>query len=442
LSTLAVIGTQWGDEGKGKITDYLAEDAEMVVRFQGGANAGHTIEIGPEVFALHLLPSGILRPGVISVIGNGVVLDPESLEEEISKVLASGRSIAGLRISDRANIVLRYHRDLDGAEERARGAKGVGTTGRGIGPCYEDKVARHGIRVCDILDQVGLKEKLDLVYPIKQRQIAVLGGGELPPKQEMLDMLLRFGERYAEHICDTSVLVNQFIRNGKKVLFEGAQGTMLDIDHGTYPYVTSSSCITGGICTGAGVGPSSIHEVIGVMKAYTTRVGAGPFPTELSDEVGKELLTNGGEYGATTGRARRCGWLDMVVVRHAVRLNGITSLAVTKLDVLNGMRSLKVAVGYEIDGKVEANFPADLSRLARAQPVYEELAGWQGWGERRAADVASGGYDALPEGMREYLEFISKTAGVPIKIIGIGKERNDTIDLRCKKRVTPGRSFY
>jgi len=442
LSTLAVIGTQWGDEGKGKITDYLADDADMVVRYQGGANAGHTIEIGSEVFALHLLPSGILRPGVISVIGNGVVLDPESLEQEISKVVASGRSIEGLRISDRANIVLRYHRALDGAEERARGAKGVGTTGRGIGPCYADKVARYGIRVCDILDKGALREKLDLIYPIKQRQMAALGGESLPPKQEMMDVLLRFGERYSKQICDTSVLVNQAIRNGKKVLFEGAQGTMLDIDHGTYPYVTSSSCITGGICTGVGIGPSSINEVIGVMKAYTTRVGAGPFPTELSDKVGEELLTKGGEYGATTGRARRCGWLDMVVVRHAVRLNGITSFAVTKLDVLNGMRSIKIATDYEIDGKVEENFPADLNRLARAKPIYTEFEGWEGWEEGHAAEIVKGGYEALPAGMKGYLEFVSKNAGVPIKIIGVGKERHETIDLRCVRKVAPGTSFY
>jgi adenylosuccinate synthase len=442
LSTLAVIGTQWGDEGKGKITDYLAEDAEMVVRYQGGANAGHTIEIGSEVFALHLLPSGILRPGVISVIGNGVVLDPESLEEEISKVVASGRSIAGLRISDRANIVLRYHRALDGAEEKARGAQGVGTTGRGIGPCYADKVARYGIRVCDILDEGALKQKLDLIYPIKERQMAVLGGKPLSPQQDMMEILLRFGEKYAEQICDTSVLVNQFIRNGRKVLFEGAQGTMLDIDHGTYPYVTSSSCVTGGICTGVGIGPSSIHEVIGVMKAYTTRVGAGPFPTELLDEVGEELLKKGGEYGATTGRARRCGWLDMVVVRHAVRLNGITSLAVTKLDVLNGMPLMKVAVNYRIDGQVVENFPASLDKLARAKPIYQEFGGWEGWKEGEAADIVKKGYDALPHGMREYIEFVSRNAGVPVRIIGIGKERNETIDLRCRKRTTPGTSFY
>jgi adenylosuccinate synthase len=345
------MGTQWGDEGKGKITDFVAQDADLVVRFQGGANAGHTIEIGKEIFALHLLPSGILRKGVINVIGNGMVLDPEALEQEVKKVEATGRSIAGLRISDRANIVMKWHRLIDGAEEKQRGAKGVGTTGRGIGPCYSDKIARSGIRVCDVLDEEALRERIELIYPLKESQLAALNGEPLPAKEEMIRSLLSFGERFRDHICDTSVLVNDAVKQGKRVLFEGAQGTMLDIDHGTYPFVTSSNCIAGGICTGVGIGPQAINEVIGITKAYTTRVGAGPFPTELKDELGHFLMTKGGEYGATTGRARRCGWLDLVVVRHSVRLNGITSLAVTKLDVLNGMKSIKVATSYEIDGK-------------------------------------------------------------------------------------------
>ncbi len=424
------MGTQWGDEGKGKITDFVAEDADLVVRFQGGANAGHTIEIGKEVFALHLLPSGILRPGVINVIGNGMVLDPEALEQEVKKVESTGRSIEGLRISDRANIVMRWHRLIDGAEEKQRGAKGVGTTGRGIGPCYSDKIGRSGIRVCDLLDEQALRERVDLIYPFKERLLSALKGEPLPPKEEMIRSLLSFGERFREHICDTSVLVNDAVKQGKRVLFEGAQGTMLDIDHGTYPYVTSSNCIAGGICTGVGIGPQAINEVIGITKAYTTRVGAGPFPTELKDELGKYLMTKGGEYGATTGRARRCGWLDLVVVRHSLRLNGITSLAVTKLDVLNGMRSIKVATAYEIDGKKVTNFPASISQLSRAKPVYEELKGWPDWGEGQSADVAKRGYQALPSGMRDYLDFISQNVGVPVSIIGIGKERRETIDLR------------
>jgi len=424
------MGTQWGDEGKGKITDFVAQDVDLVVRFQGGANAGHTIEIGKEIFALHLLPSGILRSGVINVIGNGMVLDPEALEQEVKKVEATGRSIEGLRISDRANIVMKWHRLIDEAEEKQRGAKGVGTTGRGIGPCYSDKIARSGIRVCDVLDEGALRERIDLIYPFKERQLSALNGEQLPAKEEMIHSLLSFGERFREHICDTSVLVNDAVKQGKRVLFEGAQGTMLDIDHGTYPFVTSSNCIAGGICTGVGIGPQSINEVIGITKAYTTRVGAGPFPTELKDELGHFLMTKGGEYGATTGRARRCGWLDLVVVRHSIRLNGITSLAVTKLDVLNGMKSIKVATAYEIDGKKVMNFPASLNQLDRAMPLYEELKGWSDWGEGKAMEVAKKGYQALPAGMRDYLDFVTQNVGVPVSIIGIGKERHETIDLR------------
>lgn len=443
MSTLAVVGTQWGDEGKGKITDYLAEDAELVVRYQGGANAGHTVEIGNEVIALHLLPSGILRPNVVNVIGNGVVLDLEALEKEVDMVRSTGRSIEGLRISDRANVVMRYHKLMDGMEERLRGAKGVGTTGRGIGPCYADKIARNGIRMCDLLDRQALEEKLDLIYPVKEKLFAAMGGEGLPGEHELLDQLIKFGEMFGPYVCDTSVLVNDAIRSGKRVMFEGAQGTMLDIDHGTYPYVTSSSCVTGGICTGAGVGPSSIDEIIGVVKAYTTRVGAGPFPTELDDKIGEMLLTKGGEYGATTGRARRCGWLDLVIVRYAVRLNGIDSLAVTKLDVLNGMGPLKVAVAYEVDGEEVRDFPASLVRLARAKPVYEELDGWEDWAEGKAGEITSKGKGALPKGMQSYLDFISKETGVPVSIIGIGRERNETIDLRrssVRKSQSSGKS--
>jgi adenylosuccinate synthase len=442
LTSLAVVGTQWGDEGKGKITDFLAEGADMVVRFQGGANAGHTIEIGKEVFALHLLPSGILREGVIGVIGNGLVIDLEALEKEIAIVKQSGRSIEGLRISDRANVVMRYHRMMDGLEEKHRGANGVGTTGRGIGPCYADKVARSGIRMCDLVEIDSLKEKLDIIYPTKEKVFRAFGGEGFPSKQELLDQLLHYGEMFGPNICDTSVLVNDAIKKGKRVLFEGAQGTMLDIDHGTYPYVTSSSCVTGGICTGVGVGPAHVQEIIGVAKAYTTRVGAGPFPTELLGDTGKLLLTKGGEFGATTGRARRCGWLDMVVVRYAVRLNGINSLALTKLDVLNGMKTIKVATAYDIDGKRVENFPASLSKLARAKPVYEELDGWEDWGQGESAEVAKRGYDALPRCMKDYLGFVSRHAGIPISIIGIGKERNETIDLRGRKRPQAGHSFY
>jgi adenylosuccinate synthase len=359
-----------------------------------------------------------------------VVLDPDVLEEEVKKVIASGRGIEGLRISDRANIVMKWHRLLDGAEERQRGAKGFGTTGRGIGPCYSDKIARSGIRVCDLLDEKALRERVELIYPLKERMLFILKGEPLPAKEDLVRSLLSFGERFRGQICDTSVLVNDAVKQGKRVLFEGAQGSMLDIDHGTYPYVTSSNCVSGAICTGVGIGPQAINDIIGIVKAYTTRVGAGPFPTELKDDLGTYLLTQGGEFGATTGRPRRCGWLDLVVVRHAVRLSGITSLAVTKLDVLNGMSSIKIATAYEIDGEKMTNFPASLNRLARATPIYEELKGWPDWEEGKAHEVAIKGYLALPSEMRGYLDFISKNTGVPVGIIGIGKERNETIDRR------------
>jgi len=427
LPTLAVIGTQWGDEGKGKLTDYLAEGADMVVRFQGGTNAGHTIGIGDEVFKLHLLPSGILREGTLSVIANGVVCDLEEMGEEIDQVLSSGRSIEGLRISDRASVILPYHKILDGAEERFRGKQGVGTTGRGIGPCYADKISRNGIRVGDLVEPDHLRERIDMLHPVKGKMIEILGG-EIPLKGEVLRELLEFGTRYGNYITDTSVLINDYISEGKKVLFEGAQGTMLDIDHGTFPFVTSSNCTAGGICTGAGVAPSTIGQIVGIVKAYTTRVGSGPFPTELHDDLGDHLMKRGGEYGTTTGRARRCGWLDLVIVNHAVRLSGITQFAITKLDVLNGLETIKVATGYEIDGEETSHFPGSLDRLARASPIYEELDGWEDW-DRDPVDIAMEGVDALPTEMRTYLDFIRERTGVPPTILGIGPKREETIDL-------------
>lgn len=430
MPTIAVVGTQWGDEGKGKITDYLAEDADLVVRFQGGNNAGHTIKIGSETFALHLLPSGILRPWIINVIGNGVVVDPHELLKEMEAVRAKGHSIGGLRISDRANVIIKYHRLLDGAEEKNRGEKGVGTTGRGIGPCYADKIARYGIRVGDLLDEGSLRERLDLVYPMKVKQIALLGGAEVDPKGLLLKDLLEMGEVLRPYVTDTSVLVNQAIDKGKKVLFEGAQGTMLDIDHGTYPFVTSSNCISGGICTGVGVGPNKVQEVLGVMKAYTTRVGSGPFPTELIGELGTELMNKGGEFGATTGRPRRCGWLDMVIVEHAVRLNGLTQMAITKLDVLGGMKRIKVAVAYDVEGTVVDHFPASLRALQRAEPIYEELDGWEEWDDNDARRMIERGFEALPKNLRTYVKFVEEKSRVRASIISIGKERDKTIDRR------------
>ncbi len=432
LPSIAVIGTQWGDEGKGKITDYIAEGADLVVRYQGGTNAGHTIKIGNDVFGLHLLPSGILRDNTINVIGNGCVVDPEELLKEMKQIEDRGHSMKSLRISDRANVITKYHKLLDGAEERQRGAKGVGTTGRGIGPCYSDKISRSGIRMCDLLDEHALNEKMDIIYPVKEKFLRILDGPKMDAKQQLVKNLLESGRHLEQYVVDASVLVNEALKHNKKVLFEGAQGTMLDIDHGTYPYVTSSNCISGGICTGVGIGPNKINEIIGVTKAYTTRVGAGPFPTELHDDLGKYLLTKGGEWGTTTGRPRRCGWLDLVVVKHACRLNGLTGLAITKLDVLNSMKTLKVATAYEIDGKKVDEFPASLHMLERAKPIYDELAGWEDWAEGESKAIAQKGYQALPKDMRDYLDYITKVTEVEVKIIGIGKEREETIDLRHK----------
>ena len=433
MPTKAIIGTQWGDEGKGKITDCLAEDADFVVRFQGGTNAGHTIGIGDEIFKLHLLPSGILRRGVMAVIGNGVVVDPEELLEEIRMVESRGIAVEGLRISDRANVIMPYHKILDGAEEKSRGPKGVGTTGRGIGPCYSDKISRYGVRIGDLTDKATLEEKINMIFPTKLRLIAAFGAPPLDAVKDIIDTYSSYGSALGKYVTDTSVMINEAIRNGKKVLFEGAQGTMLDIDHGTYPYVTSSSCVTGGICTGAGVPPSSIKEVVGVVKAYTTRVGHGPFVTELTSGLGEYLQKRGGEFGTTTGRARRCGWLDLVVVRHAVRINGITSLAITKIDVLNGMEGLRIATDYEIDGQIVKDFPSSISKLVRAKPIYQEFDGWKDWTKDETEKIISNGYRTLPIEMRRYLRFISSNVAVPIGIVSLGPKRDETIYLRNKK---------
>ena len=433
LPTNAIIGTQWGDEGKGKITDCLAEYADLVVRFQGGTNAGHTIGIGGEIFKLHLLPSGILRRGVIAIIGNGVVVDPEELLEEIRMVESRGITVEGLRISDRANVIMPYHKILDGAEEKFRGPNGVGTTGRGIGPCYSDKISRYGVRIGDLIDRATLEEKINMIYPIKEGMLTAFGAPPQDTVKNIINTYSSYGSALGKYVTDTSVLINDAIRNGKNVLFEGAQGTMLDIDHGTYPYVTSSSCVAGGICTGAGVPPSSIKGVVGVVKAYTTRVGRGPFVTELTNGLGEYLQKRGCEFGTTTGRARRCGWLDLVIVRHAVRINGITSLAITKIDVLSGMEELKIATDYEIEGQIVKDFPSSISKLVRARPIYQEFDGWKDWTKDETQKIISNGYKTLPIEMRRYLRFISSNVGVPIGIVSLGPKREETIYLRNMK---------
>ena len=427
LPSLAIIGAQWGDEGKGKITDYLDETADLIVRFQGGNNAGHTINVGDKVFKLHSLPSGVVRKGNLSIIGNGAVVNIEDLLEEMDNVVKAGGSLKGLRISDRAHLIIRYHKKLDGAEEKYRGKKNVGTTKKGVGPAYQDKIARIGIRAGDLLDDDVLREKVNFSLPYKQDLMEMLEAEPCGCDNELLfNKMKGWSEKIGKYICDTSVLINESLDEGKKVLFEGAQGAMLDVDHGTYPFVTSSSTCTGGICTGAGIAPGRIEKVVGCLKAYSTRVGGGPLVTELFGDDADKLQKKGGEFGTTTGRGRRCGWLDLVAAEHSTRICGFTSLAITKLDVLNDYNEIPVCISYKIDDKETKHFPASISKLERAKPTYKIMKGWKGWDD--TASLAEGGYDSLPKEMRAYIEFIEKKLNVPADIISIGPERNETID--------------
>lgn len=418
---IVIVGAQWGDEGKGKVTDLLAEQAQVVVRYQGGNNAGHTVVVGQKTLRLHLIPSGIHRPGVICVIGNGLVVDPRALVAEMDELEANGLDTSGLRISANAHLVMPYHLLLDGIEEEGRGGKSIGTTRRGIGPTYSDKAARCGLRVQDLLDMAVFEEKLRRVLEQKNALLTAVYGKEPLAIEPILEEYGACAERLRPYIVDASLLVYEALVRGQNVLFEGAQGTLLDIDHGTYPFVTSSSPVAGGACTGVGIGPRFIDGVIGVSKAYTTRVGAGPFPTELSDDVGAYLLEVGREYGTTTGRPRRCGWLDAVVLRYAVRVNGLSSLALTKLDVLTGLPRLKICVAYEYDGQVLKEFPYQGTVLARCQPIYEEMDGWtEEIGGARA-------FDELPSQARAYIARLGELTGVPVGLISVGPEREQTI---------------
>lgn len=449
MPSLAVIGSQWGDEGKGKIIDFLDGDADMVVRFQGGNNAGHTIVVGGTTFKLHGLPSSVVRPGKLAVIGNGTVVNLAELLDEIKTVEDAGGSVDGLRISDRAALIMNYHKKLDGAEEKYRGNRPVGTTGKGIGPAYQDKIARIGFRAGDLLEPETVREKAAVLLPYKKDLMAMMDCPE--PCQctvETLEDRFRgWSEKLGKYVCDTSVLINDALDEGKNVLFEGAQGAMLDIDHGTYPFVTSSATMAGGVCTGAGIAPGRLNRVMGVVKAYTTRVGEGPFVTELEGEDEKKLRAKGGEFGVTTGRGRRCGWLDLVVVNHANRLSGFTSLAITKIDVLNDLEEIPVCTEYEIDGQRTRNFPASIRKLERAKPVYTTLKGWKGWDDTEA--VLKEGYDALPKELKDYVAFIEKETKVPADIVSIGPDRNETFDRSgkwwarrpCRPRRPPGPFF-
>jgi len=421
MSAIVVMGTQWGDEGKGKIVDYLAEKADVVARCQGGNNAGHTVVVAGKEFKLHLLPSGILYKGKTCIIGNGVVIDPGVLITEIKGMLDKNISTEGLKISNRAHVIMPYHRLLDELEEEARGDHKIGTTKRGIGPCYMDKNSRCGIRIVDLMDEEEFSEKLKRNLEAKNHMLKAVYGAEGFDYETVKQEYLGYADELRSYIADTSLVLNQAIKQDKKVLFEGAQATMLDLDHGTYPYVTSSNPIAGGMCVGAGIGPAKISNVIGVVKAYTTRVGEGPFPTELLDEIGDQIRTCGHEFGTTTGRPRRCGWLDACVVRYAVDLSGIDYMAITRLDILDGMKTLKLCVAYKYKGEIINEFPASLKVLAQVEPVYEEFKGW----ESDTTGVRS--YEELPLNARLYLERLSAVAGTKLGIVSVGPGRDQTI---------------
>ena len=424
MANVVIVGTQWGDEGKGKIVDLLAEDADLVVRFQGGNNAGHTMVVGGEQFICHLIPSGILQDKTC-VIGNGVVIDPAVLLEEMNNLDSRGINISPqkLMISERAHLIMPYHRQVDHARERLKGDKKIGTTGRGIGPAYEDKATRRGIRFVDLLDANIFAEKVTAIMDEKNFYLEKYLSAETSDPQMIIDQYQVYAEQLAPHVNNTSIVIEDAIKAGKQVLFEGAQGTHLDIDHGTYPYVTSSNTLAGNACCGSGVGPKHIDVVIGIVKAYTTRVGKGPFPAELFDEVGDRIQKNGAEFGATTGRRRRCGWLDTVLLRNAVRLNGLTGLAVTKLDVLDGLPSLKICTGYEYRGKVLEDFPTSLQVLAECKPVYETLPGW-------SEDISQiSKFEDLPQNVKDYLNRLTELTQTSIQIISVGPDRDQTIVL-------------
>jgi adenylosuccinate synthase len=424
-----IIGTQWGDEGKGKVVDLLAERADMVVRFQGGNNAGHTIVRDGEEFKFHLIPSGILYKGRTCIIGNGVVVDPKVLIEELEGLRRRRIDVAGLRLSANAHLIMPYHVILDTAGEAKLGKLEIGTTKRGIGPCYADKSARLGIRVQDLLDAKILRKKIAAAMEPKKQLLRPYARDPRLDLHTMTEEYLAYGHRLEPHIADTSRLCWEALDAGKEVIFEGAQATLLDLDHGTYPFVTSSNPVAGAACVGAGVGPADIDEVWGVCKAYTTRVGAGPFPSELFDDVGEHMRVKGHEYGTTTGRERRCGWLDVVALRYATRLNRLNALAITKLDVLSGLDPLRIATRYRgAEGAVFDEFPYHQSILHSAEADYEELPGWEGdiSGARSEAD--------LPREAREYLAAIEDLAGVPIRLVGVGPGRDQIVELGAPVR--------
>lgn len=421
MSSVVVVGTQWGDEGKGKITDFLSEKAEYVARYQGGDNAGHTIQFGGETYKLHLIPSGIFSPEKLCIIGNGVVVNPKSLVTELAYLHERNITTDNLRISDRAHVILPYHIELDRLQEEAKGDKKIGTTIKGIGPAYMDKAARVGIRIADLLDREVFEERLRLNLEDKNRQFTKLYDANPMNFEEIFEEYYEYGQQIKQYVCDTSVLLNDALDNGKRVLFEGAQGVMLDIDQGTYPFVTSSNPLAGGVTIGSGVGPSKVTKVVGVCKAYTSRVGDGPFPTELFDEIGSRIREVGREYGTTTGRPRRVGWFDSVVMRHSKRVSGITNLCLNSIDVLTGLETVKICVAYrKSNGEEISHYPASLVELGQCEPVYEELPGW-------SEDITGcRTLEELPIEAQNYVRRVSELVGVKISTFSVGPDRNQT----------------
>ena len=422
MPAIVLIGAQWGDEGKGKATDLMGDRVQWVVRYQGGNNAGHTVVLpNGENFALHLIPSGILTPGVANVIGNGVVVDPAVLLDELAGLEARDVDTSGLMISADAHLIMPYHVAIDKVTERYLGSRKIGTTGRGIGPCYQDKLARVGVRVQDLLDEKILRQKVEAALELKnQILVKVYNRNGLDPEQ-VADEVLAAGEKFAHRIADTRLELNKALERGETVLLEGSQGTLLDVDHGTYPFVTSSNPTSGGASAGSGIGPGRITTVLGILKAYTTRVGSGPFPTELTDEAGENLRKSGGEFGVTTGRSRRTGWFDAVIARYAVRVNGITDYFLTKLDVLSGLETVPVCVGYEVDGFRTEDMPMTQTDVHHATPIYEELPGW--WEDISHCRT----FEELPANARAYVERLEELSGARISAIGVGPGREQTI---------------
>jgi adenylosuccinate synthase len=422
VSNIVIVGTQWGDEGKGKIVDLLAEFADIVVRFQGGNNAGHTMVVDGEQFISHLVPSGILQ-GKTCLLGNGMVVDPGVLVEELDNLNSKGIDVGPdrLKISEKAHIIMPYHKEIDLARENRKGDQKIGTTGRGIGPCYEDKATRRGIRFVDILDPKDFENKVKTILEEKNFYLKQYFSAETLDPSVIIDQYKGHADRLSPHVINISIVMNQAIRENKQILFEGAQGTHLDIDHGTYPFVTSSNTVSGNACCGSGIGPKEISGVVGIVKAYTTRVGSGPFPTELFDEIGDKIQKKGAEFGATTGRRRRCGWLDTVLLRNAARLNGLTGLVITKLDVLDDLEDLKICTGYEHNGKIIRDFPASLKTLGSCKPIYEVLPGWM----EDISDIRK--IEDLPKNARHYLDRIAELTETPIDIVSVGPGREETI---------------